>query len=178
MLLYANFMKKRGPRKKPEKTGTWYEDQLGDLPTSRISQEAMQAGIDYGETGISTKTAAAMKAENEQSANSKKTPKKRGNKPVRDANGLYPISDQAAKALLALGLPDTSGGIIAERLKNPLPVSGKKTFRMPRAVASDDLSIGIQARGLASTANTGAESPEAHGDMEYSIDRDKVSSTT
>ncbi|MCJ1285909.1 hypothetical protein MMC26_005251 [Xylographa opegraphella] len=95
--------KKRAPRKKPEakkeeKLKPWYHDQMAqaDLPTSALSADAMQAGIDFGTTGVKAKQSKA----NTKPASS--APKKRRRKDVNTTVEGFQISkDHGAKMLEA-----------------------------------------------------------------------------
>ncbi|MCJ1392911.1 hypothetical protein MMC18_005783 [Xylographa bjoerkii] len=97
--------KKRASRKKAEtqkpethtgeKQPPWYHDQVvkANIPTSIVSAEAMQAGIDFGKTGVAAKKVKS----NTKSANT--TPRKRRGKEVNTPEEGYVFSKESTASL-------------------------------------------------------------------------------
>lgn len=93
---------KRASRAKVEKKKTWYHDQIAkaNMPTSVISEEALEAGRRYGIHGVGNKKSAVQKPTTPK-------PKQQGGKRVRkpelDPSKGFALSNQAADMLIASG---------------------------------------------------------------------------
>ena len=100
-------IKQRGQRKQKERVKPWYHEEIAaaHLPTSEISEDAMQAGLEYARTGISAKKKATQK-----SVASKQPVSRRETKPTFETGKGLVISKEAALALIAAGARDTTNG--------------------------------------------------------------------
>lgn len=80
------------------KAKLWYQDavQNANLPTSKISFEALQAGLDFDVTG--------MKSEKPQKSSPAR--RRRGDKLAFNPFEGIPVSDEAAEVFIANGAPD------------------------------------------------------------------------
>ncbi|MCJ1429123.1 hypothetical protein MMC29_007036 [Sticta canariensis] len=90
--------RKRAPKEKAEKIKTWYHDDMenSNLPTTAISAEALQAGLDYNVNGTQTET----------SEKSSPAKRRRGGKLEFDPSMGIPLTAMAADLLIARGVPD------------------------------------------------------------------------
>lgn len=86
------------PKEKAEKTKTWYHEDMenSNLPTTAISAEALQAGLDYNVNGTQTET----------SKKPSPSKRRRGTKLEFDPSEGIPINKVAADLLVANGVPD------------------------------------------------------------------------
>lgn len=106
-------------KEKVEKSKPWYADHINDvqLPTSVISDEAIQAGRDYDPNGNKI----------EKIPKSSPARRRRGGKLAFDPYVGIPISDEAAELLIASGAPDRRN----RPASVPVPVySGVTPFRV------------------------------------------------
>lgn len=90
-----------------EKPVSWYHNEMiaANPPTSQITQAAMQAGIEYGKTGVTAKKAAAQKF-----VAAKPPTYARGKRPVIDPSIGMRVSKEVAATLISKGARDTTEG--------------------------------------------------------------------
>lgn len=147
-----------------DKPLSWYHNEVvkANPPTSQISQAAMQAGIEYGKTGVTPKKAAAQKLEA-----AKSQTYGRGKKPVIDPVKGVRVSKEVAATLIAQGAKDSTGGRLTEFAKaiaaakdaasanatSQSSVTGKNSFKLPTRSARG----ASQAQGKATLQASGSQ---------------------
>lgn len=94
----------RGKVDKP-KAKPWYQGamQNANLPTSKITVESLQAGLDFDVTGIKS----------EKTQKSSPARRRRGDKLEFDPFVGIPVSDEAGEVFIANGPPDRRTNVVA-----------------------------------------------------------------
>ena len=121
----------------------------------------MQAGIDFAKTGNASRRAATRNEGVETIGLQRKTPKKRGNKPVPDENGMYPISDSIARGLLRIGMKEETEGQVVEALKSRNVLRGDEDFLVPyKATMNNSFNVMTPAHGSMNARELGVSAAE------------------
>ena len=148
-------------RRRLEKPKTWYHEELekAGLPTSEISEKSMRAGIEYGQTMISAKRAAAQAS----GVAKPPAPRRNRNKPTIDPKKGLVISEETATALIAAGARDGTGGKLAG-LANTKPA-----FTMPSSssgVTQAELQSSVKAKQNNAASNAKLAQQPRHSSSE------------
>ena len=140
--LKADHRLKRAPRAKVEKSKTWYHDQIMEakMPTSVISEEALEAGRRFGTHGVATKKAAEQKPS---APKEKPQGGRRGRKPTLDASKGFVLSNQAANKLIASGLVKESKttGATSAAVPSLLPTTIASSAPIPAGIPVSERSL-------------------------------------
>lgn len=105
-----------------------------NLPTSEISQEAMQAGLDYDPKN--------PKNPGKSKETSPKQSKKRPRKPTIDPKKGFPISEEAAKVLVSKGVVDRRPKSLVAQLNDQPATTAEQSslFTVPGGLSAENAS--------------------------------------
>ena len=122
----------------------------------------MQAGIDFAKTANADRRAGTRNEGVETIGLPRKTPKKRGSKPVPDENGMYPISDSIARGLLRIGMKEENEGQVVAALKSRNVLRGDEDFLVPsKATMNNSFNVVSPAQGSTNARELGVSSCES-----------------
>ena len=139
----------------------------------------MQAGVEFAKTSNAAKRAASQNEGVETIGLPRKTPKKRGSKPVPDENGMYPVSDSIARGLLRIGMKEENEGQVVAALKARNVLRGDEDFLVPsKPTMNKSFDVMTPTRGSTNAEDLGVSGSELKRSIRNALGSSKVRSSS